>query len=583
MLLDDAGVRVTGVSTSDRTDHGRLTWVDDWTAFDPTEQWRFGRDPATGTVKLDNLAAGTTPLEMTTADELRVTNLRVTNEVTHPLHLAATHTRVSGFDADTGYHWLHAGSGANTDRMLGIEKVTTGEYTLHLSKGDQTARLLTAADTDIDASTLDGRDSTAFVQADGSVALTGPLDAGGNALTNTTGVESAGGLTLTADADASGTGTLALAVGATTGLSVTQAGDVDVPDGALSQQGVSVATIDQTGIDAQNTDGTTLVSAAKTVTAGTDLSFADDGDGSVTLSYTGSGVTSSAAVGDQPTASGDGTQTSFTLAHSLGAVPDAVSVDPASPAASTDYRIETVTATDVTITYESPPPTGTDNLAWHVTTTASGLEAITVSNDGSIVVANPTDLNLAGGLTASDDGDTTVTLATDATVPTLDASETVTANWRFDAGVGVGADATLGVTNTSGTTQFGSHYDSTNDRWVFADVANTTDLMRADRSGTIDFQSRPTVNGTGVALANEAGGDTAATTHTASGDGSTTTFTLSHGLGAVPTGVVVTPESRAAMADRYVSAKTASDVTIEYARPPPSGTDNLQYNIVVHS
>jgi hypothetical protein len=43
------------------------------------------------------------------------------------------------------------------------------------------------------------------------------------------------------------------------------------------------------GIDIENSDGSTLVSGANPIQAGTDLDWTDDGDGSATLDYTGSG------------------------------------------------------------------------------------------------------------------------------------------------------------------------------------------------------------------------------------------------------------------------------------------------------
>ena len=68
---------------------------------------------------------------------------------------------------------------------------------------------------------------------------------------------------------------------------------------------------------------------------------------------------------------------------------------------------------------------------------------------------------------------------------------------------------------------------------------------------------------------------------TKSGDGSTTSFTISHSLGETPRSVSVLPASEDASTDFWVSSKSASDVTITYARAPVSGTDNLLYEVIV--
>ena len=567
----------------DATATTRVRWVDDAEAQTP--RWDLEhRDP--NTLVAYNHTTDTDTLTLQADDTVRVANLRVTGDVVAPVHFAGAHTQLSGFDANND-HWLHAGDTKTADQILRIERLAAGDYQLHISEGDQVGRVLTSTDDALDADTLDGLDSTAFVRRNGSTALTGALDAGGHALTNTTAVSSGGGLTLTADADQTGTGTLDLAVGATTGLTVTQAGDVDAA-GALTQQGNAVlTTASDIGIDVENTAGTPLVESVNAITAGTDLSFADDGDDTATLTFTGDVAPASAAVGDTHTASGDGTTTVFSLPHSLGAVPDAASVDAASAAASTDFRITNKTSSAVEITYATAPPTGPDNLAWEITTTASGLTATTVSDDGATVGVNPDDINAGAGLTAADDGDNTVTVATDATVGHLDTAETASAAWQFDAGVTVGADATLGLTNASGTTQFGFHYDATADQQVWADVANASRVATVDRAQVVDFTTRPTVGGTQLATVDDTsgggGGATNAVSVTASGDDATTTFAFAHGLGETPAGAFVQPTSKAAMADFRVTNKTATDVVIQYHRPPPTGTDNLRYDVLTHA
>ena len=65
---------------------------------------------------------------------------------------------------------------------------------------------------------------------------------------------------------------------------------------------------------------------------------------------------------------------------------------------------------------------------------------------------------------------------------------------------------------------------------------------------------------------------------TISGDG-TKTFALSHSLGAQPSAVVVEPSSKAASTDFWISGGDSTQVEITYAIAPPSGTDNLSYNL----
>lgn len=70
---------------------------------------------------------------------------------------------------------------------------------------------------------------------------------------------------------------------------------------------------------------------------------------------------------------------------------------------------------------------------------------------------------------------------------------------------------------------------------------------------------------------------------TASGDGAQTTFTLDHVLYAVPECVHVTPTSADAAGDFWVSGRSGGDVTIEYVSAPPSGTDNLTWDLTVEA
>ena len=61
------------------------------------------------------------------------------------------------------------------------------------------------------------------------------------------------------------------------------------------------------------------------------------------------------------TFSGDGTTTTFTIAHGLVSTPSSVRVTPCSADASGDFYV-TADATNITVTYGTAPPSGTDNV-----------------------------------------------------------------------------------------------------------------------------------------------------------------------------------------------------------------------------
>jgi len=68
----------------------------------------------------------------------------------------------------------------------------------------------------------------------------------------------------------------------------------------------------------------------------------------------------------QATFSGDGATTSFNIAHGLASTPSVVIVTPASEHARGDFHVE-ADATNITVTYASAPPAGTNNvvLYWY--------------------------------------------------------------------------------------------------------------------------------------------------------------------------------------------------------------------------
>ena len=66
---------------------------------------------------------------------------------------------------------------------------------------------------------------------------------------------------------------------------------------------------------------------------------------------------------------------------------------------------------------------------------------------------------------------------------------------------------------------------------------------------------------------------------TVSGDG-TSTVTLAHSLGVSPAHAVATPANADAMGPFYVSQRSTTEVVLEYETAPPSGTDNLSYDLL---
>lgn len=64
------------------------------------------------------------------------------------------------------------------------------------------------------------------------------------------------------------------------------------------------------------------------------------------------------------TQSGDGTSTTFTIAHGLDGTPKYVDVKPGTEDASTDFWLD-AGGTNITINYAAAPPSGTNNLSWY--------------------------------------------------------------------------------------------------------------------------------------------------------------------------------------------------------------------------
>ncbi|AFH21455.1 hypothetical protein OSG_eHP1_00125 [environmental Halophage eHP-1] len=157
-----------------------------------------------------------------------------------------------------------------------------------------------------------------------------------------------------------------------------------------------------------------------------------------------------------------------------------------------------------------------------------------ISDGGTTVVSDTSDINFVDNLTVTDDGDGTVR---------IDA-----ATGGTDTRTDVSDDGTLVVTDTEDI-NFGSGLDVTDD---------------GDTSVTVDS----TASGTGGTA------DTASVT----GDGSTTVFTLPHSHGQVPEAAQIQPESTtAADANFWVADKRDTEIDVEYKSAPASNT--LVFNL----
>lgn len=82
------------------------------------------------------------------------------------------------------------------------------------------------------------------------------------------------------------------------------------------------------------------------------------------------------------TRSGDASTTVFTIAHGAGTTPTYASVVPSSTDAFGDFTVD-VDATNITITYQSAPPTGTNNLEFFWIISAGDLDPLSVMSKGS--------------------------------------------------------------------------------------------------------------------------------------------------------------------------------------------------------
>jgi hypothetical protein len=118
--------------------------------------------------------------------------------------------------------------------------------------------------------------------------------------------------------------------------------------------GADTITIDTSGAGTNvSNGGTQVVSGATDINFAENLTATADGDGTVTVSNDVNLATA--------TFSGDGIQKEFQIAHGLSSTPDAWTVHATSDAAS-GISHSTADSTNITIVYDTAPPSGTDNI-----------------------------------------------------------------------------------------------------------------------------------------------------------------------------------------------------------------------------
>lgn len=174
-------------------------------------------------------------------------------------------------------------------------------------------------------------------------------------------------------------------------------------------------------------------------------------------------------VGGYATDTGDGSTTAFTWDTNATTTIEWASVDAASAAASTDF-VTSISGTEITVTYDTPPADG-ESLAWYWSTNSDvdyaaidshGNEAHDVTFatesyvDGEVFSASYTDLtDVPSTFAPSDHGDSVHT----ENYATVDGNETITGSWTLQSALDLDAGGGLG--QLSGSTMY---LDSPNDQ-----------------------------------------------------------------------------------------------------------------------
>ena len=218
--------------------------------------------------------------------------------------------------------------------------------------------------------------------------------------------------------------------------------------------------------------------------------------------------------------SGDGTKTQFSIQHGLESPPTSWQVFPGTDDASS-FSHATADGSEITVYYDSAPPSGTNNVAlnWRVT-------------DGS-------DQGEDGQAAFSADGSTT--------------------EFQIPHGISSKPDVWQVTPNSEDATLISN---------VTADSSNLT----------VKFDSAPpggTENVEFTWKAKQAGSLSGQATF--SGNGTKTQFQIPHGVGEKPSTWKIEAVSPDATQPSHASADS-SNITVFYDSPPPSGTNNVTLN-----
>jgi hypothetical protein len=317
--------------------------------------------------------------------------------------------------------------------------------------------LVIEGNSSIDAGTLDGLDSAQFLRSDISDTTNGDLDVQGTLS------ETGNPVLTTAD------------------------------EGSLDAGTLGGATLTQTRPEVTD-DGSQIEAGPSSIDFGQYLEASADGDGTITVDSLGGN-----AVGDTTTTSGDGSTTTFTLTHGLGITPVSVDVTPLTEDASADHWVSAVRDTDLDVTYSGAPPSGTDNLSWHVTAVGndgSATHAVQLEDAGSqIGLADTLNFDTALAVSSPSDGRAAINWASSIT--------------DSGAEVAVGPD----------TITFGQHLSATGDGSGGVTIDGQDTYPSVSNNGSV-VESAPTDINTGSRITASSDGD-GTVTLTTPGDANT--------------------------------------------------------------
>lgn len=324
----------------------------------------------------------------------------------------------------------------------------------------------------------------------------------------------------------------------------------------VTDDGGGSLTIDASGSSDTRTnvsdDGVEIVSGVEDINFGTELEVVDDGDGTVTVNSTydvevqddGSSITTEASLinfndlleASNPSAeeievngvdtvqqargtvtfSGDGAQTEFVITHGLGYVPRQWFVEATTDDASNPSHTSADTET-ITVFYDTAPPSGTDNIV--------------------------------------------LKYATDLKSPDSGGQELID---------GDGVQIQFQIPHNLGETPSEWFVEAASEdaRGISSTDADSTNII-------VNYDTPPASGTDNVALNYAA---FVQDPNTFSGDGAQTQFQIPHGFSQTPNDWHVEPVTDDASGFFHTTANDTF-VTVNYGTAPPSGTDNIKFNL----